>query len=304
MTNDLLSLLSSVIGSSGRKLRKQNEYMFWSPFIQHHKPKLQINVETGKWHCWVSNEGGHKFYQLFRKLNATPEQFKELSLLTDTFYIEKEDTKSQVITLPEEFKSLYEKSTSIVHKHALTYLYDRGITDSDILKYNIGYCDDGLYNGRIIIPSYDENFKLNYFIARAFYPSYMKYKNPPVSKDIIAFDNMINWDLPIVLCEGVFDAIAIKRNCIPLLGKTIPKKLLKKIIEKKVSKVIISLDTDAKNEIFKISDIFKKYNIDVYIVNLKEKDPSEEGFKNMISLIKGSKVIDLKNQILMRLKEI
>lgn len=304
MTNDLLSLLSSVIGSSGRKLRKQNEYMFWSPFIQHHKPKLQINVETGKWHCWVSNEGGHKFYQLFRKLNATPEQFKELSLLTDTFYIEKEDTKSQVITLPEEFKSLYEKSTSIVHKHALTYLYDRGITDSDILKYNIGYCDDGLYNGRIIIPSYDENFKLNYFIARAFYPSYMKYKNPPVSKDIIAFDNMINWDLPIVLCEGVFDAIAIKRNCIPLLGKTIPKKLLKKIIDKKVSKVIISLDTDAKNEIFKISDIFKKYNIDVYIVNLKEKDPSEEGFKNMISLIKGSKVIDLKNQILMRLKEI
>tara|TARA_B100000029_G_scaffold495966_1_gene561630 strand:+ start:1875 stop:2789 length:915 start_codon:yes stop_codon:yes gene_type:complete len=304
MTNDLLSLLSSVIGSSGRKLRKQNEYMFWSPFIQHHKPKLQINVETGKWHCWVSNEGGHKFYQLFRKLNATPEQFKELSLLTDTFYIEKEDTKSQVITLPEEFKSLYEKSTSIVHKHALTYLYDRGITDSDILKYNIGYCDDGLYNGRIIIPSYDENFKLNYFIARAFYPSYMKYKNPPVSKDIIAFDNMINWDLPIVLCEGVFDAIAIKRNCIPLLGKTISKKLLKKIIDKKVSKVIISLDTDAKNEIFKISDIFKKYNIDVYIVNLKEKDPSEEGFKNMISLIKGSKVIDLKNQILMRLKEI
>jgi len=304
MTNDLLSLLTSVIGSSGRKLRKQNEYMFWSPFIQHHKPKLQINVETGKWHCWVSNEGGHKFYQLFRKLNATPEQFKELSLLTDTLYIEKEDTKSQVITLPEEFKSLYEKSTSIVHKHALTYLYNRGITDSDILKYNIGYCDNGLYDGRIIIPSYDENFKLNYFIARAFYPSYMKYKNPPVSKDIIAFDNMINWDLPIVLCEGVFDAIAIKRNCIPLLGKTIPKKLLKKIIDKKVSKVIISLDTDAKNEIFKISDIFKKYNIDVYIVNLKEKDPSEEGFRNMINLIKDSKVIDLKNQILMRLDEI
>ena len=304
MTNDLLSLLTSVIGSSGRKLRKQNEYMFWSPFIQHHKPKLQVNVETGKWHCWVSNEGGHKFYQLFRKLNATPEQFKELSLLTDTLYIEKEDTKSQVITLPEEFKSLYEKSTSIVHKHALTYLYDRGITKADILKYNIGYCDNGLYNGRIIIPSYDENFKLNYFIARAFYPSYMKYKNPPVSKDIIVFDNMINWDLPIVLCEGVFDAIAIKRNCIPLLGKTIPKKLLKKIIDKKVSNVIISLDTDAKNEIFKISDIFKKYNIDVYMVNLKEKDPSEEGFRNMINLIKDSKVIDLKNQILMRLKEI
>ncbi len=304
MTNDLLSLLASVIGGVGRKLRKQNEYMFWSPFVVHHKPKLQINIETGKWHCWVSNEGGHKFYQLFRKLNATPEQFKELSLLTDTFYIEKEDIKSEVVKLPEEFKPLYEKPTSIVGKHALSYLYKRGIDDSDILKYNIGYCEEGLYSDRIIVPSYDENFKLNYFLARAFYSSYMKYKNPPVSKNIIAFDNMINWDLPIVLCEGVFDAIAIKRNCIPLLGKTIPKKLLVKMIDKQVNKVIISLDTDAKSEIFKISDIFKKYNIDVYIVNLKEKDPSEEGFVNMVNLIKDSKIIDLKNQILMRLEKI
>ena len=71
-----------------------------------------------------------------------------------------------------------------------------------------------------------------------------------------------------------------------------------------VNKVIISLDTDAKSEIFKISDIFKKYNIDVYIVNLKEKDPSEEGFVNMVNLIKDSKIIDLKNQILMRLEKI
>jgi hypothetical protein len=76
------------------------------------------------------------------------------------------------------------------------------------------------------------------------------------------------------------------------------------MIDKQVNKVIISLDTDAKSEIFKISDIFKKYNIDVYIVNLKEKDPSEEGFVNMVNLIKDSKIIDLKNQILMRLEKI
>ncbi len=69
----------------------------------------------------------------------------------------------------------------------------------------------------------------------------MKYKNPKVSKDIIGFDLFINWDLPIVLCEGVFDAIAIKRNAIPLFGKTIPKSLHKKIIEKKVRDIYICL---------------------------------------------------------------
>jgi hypothetical protein len=42
-------------------------------------------------------------------------------------------------------------------------------------------------------------------------------------KNIIGFENMINWNVPIVLCEGAFDAIAIKRNAIPLFGKNISK---------------------------------------------------------------------------------
>ncbi len=36
----------------------------------------------------------------------------------------------------------------------------------DIIKYNIGFCNEGPYGGRVIIPSYDDNGKLNYFIAR------------------------------------------------------------------------------------------------------------------------------------------
>ena len=53
--------------------------MYWSPFISHHKPKLQINIKTQKWHCWVSNQGGHNLFQLFKKVNATNKQFTELS---------------------------------------------------------------------------------------------------------------------------------------------------------------------------------------------------------------------------------
>ena len=62
--------------------------------------------------------------------------------------------------------------------------------------------------------------------------SKFKYKNPPMSKDTVGFELFINWNEPIVLCEGVFDAIAIRNNAIPLLGKFLSKTLLKKISRK------------------------------------------------------------------------
>ena len=89
-----------------------------------------------------------------------------------------------------------------------------------------------LYQNRIIIPSYDSDGQLNYFVGRDFYKSNMKYKNPPIPKDIIGFDLYVDWDEPIILCEGVFDAMAIKNNSIPLFGKTILPKLYSKIVEK------------------------------------------------------------------------
>ena len=67
---------------------------------------------------------------------------------------------------------------------------------------------------------------LNYFTARSFEKEpFRKYKNPSVSRDIVPFEMFINWSSPLVLCEGPFDAIAIKRNAIPLLGKNIQSSL-------------------------------------------------------------------------------
>ena len=48
--NKLVYLIDRTIGSKGQKLKKQDEYMYWSPFTSHHKPKLQINTQTQKWH--------------------------------------------------------------------------------------------------------------------------------------------------------------------------------------------------------------------------------------------------------------
>jgi len=303
MSNNIVYLLDRVIGSKGRKLKKPNEYMYWSPFVVHHKPKLQVNIVTGKWHCWVSNAGGHNLFQLFKKLNATNDQFTELRGIVDEIsygYESKEVRKEGKVELPKEFLSLVYKHPSPVYKHAIYYLSKRGITYKDILKYNIGYCDQGLYTNRIIIPSYDDNGQLNFFVGRDIFESKMKYRNSPTSKDVVGFELFINWDEPIVLCEGPFDAIAVKRNAIPLFGKTILSNLKRKIIEKKVKQIYISLDRDAFQDSLKMVEEFMKNDIDVYFVNLPEKDPSDLGFEKIIPLLKETE--KMKFSDLMRYK--
>tara|TARA_Y100000034_G_scaffold60503_1_gene73505 strand:- start:743 stop:1690 length:948 start_codon:yes stop_codon:yes gene_type:complete len=288
-SNKIVYLLDRVIGSKGQKLKKLNEHMYWSPFVSHHKPKLQINIVTGKWHCWVSNAGGHNLFQLFKKLNATQEQFRELHGIVDETsygYESKKVKKGGKAELPKEFLSLVYKHPSPVYKNAMMYLQRRGITYEDILKYNIGYCDQGLYTNRVIIPSYDEDGQLNFFVGRDIFESKMKYRNSPTSKDVVGFELFINWDEPIVLCEGPFDAIAVKRNAIPLFGKSILSKLKLKIIEKRVKQIYISLDRDAIGDSIKMVEDFMNHNIDVYFVSLTEKDPSDLGFEKVTELLK------------------
>ena len=300
----IINLLNRVIGNHGRRLKKSNEYMFWSPFISHHKPKLQINTQTQKWHCWVSNQGGHNLFQLFKKLKASREQFDELSDIVGkpkslSSKYEKNKQKD-IVRLPNEFKPLWKGNVSIIKKHALVYLKNRGINMVDIIRYGMGYCEEGLYANRIIVPSYSSDGNLNYFVGRDIYGGGFKYKNPPVSKDVIGFDLFINWNEPIVLCEGVFDAIAIRRNAIPLFGKTIPKSLMKKIYEKQVRQIYILLDSDAILDSIKITDNLMKNGINVYYVNLSEEDPSDMGFKKVINLIKETEQTSFSD--LMRMK--
>ena len=300
--NKIVNLLNRVLKTNGTKLKKLDEYMYWSPFISHHKPKLQINVRTQKWHCWVSNVGGRTLFQLLKKVNASNQHFDELRELVGDSpkYTKRTDTKKKVVQLPNEFTTLYNGTDSIVKRHALSYLYKRNIDDSDILKYNIGYCDEGLYSNRIIIPSYDSDGQLNFFVGRDFYNSKMKYRNCTTTKNIIGFDLFINWDEPIILCEGVFDEMAFKRNAIPLFGKNIMSTLQKKIIESRVKVIYLALDTDALEDTIKISDNFINNGIDVRMIKFKEKDPSEIGFENLLYLI--NKTTKTKFSDLMRLR--
>ena len=180
-------------------------------------------------------------------------------------------------------------------------MYERGITDNDFIKYRIGYSTSGEYGGRVIIPSYSESGALNYFVARSYDGNYFKYKNPEASKDIIFFENLINWNVPIILCEGVFDAMAIRRNAIPILGKSISNALYKKIITSNVKDIYIALDTDARDRALQIAEKFLNQGKRVFLIDLPDKDPSEMGFVTFTKYIQSAQELDLSRLMLHKL---
>ena len=141
----------------------------------------------------------------------------------------------------------------------------------------------------IVIPSYSSEAKLNYFVARNFDPnSPVKYKNPPINKNIVPFELFVNWSSPLVLCEGPFDALAIKRNAIPLLGKHIQDNLMKQIVTSVVKQIYIALDKDAMKDALRFAELLLNEGKEVYLVDLDEKDPSEMGFENFTNLIQNT----------------
>jgi len=291
--NTVITTLSNALGNYS--ILKGNELAFYCPFCNHSKQKLQVNTETQKWHCWTCNSGGKKLTSLLKKLDVDRKTISIIrEIYGDSNYNPKlEDVDTKVyIQLPKEFISLGEspKGFNPEYKHAMHYLTQRGVGIKDIIKYNIGYCKEGLYGQRIIIPSYNSDGSLNYFVSRSYYPeNKMKYKNPPISKNIICFESQVNWSEPIILCEGVFDAITIKRNAIPLLGKFPSRNLVEKIFMSGVSDIIISLDSDAINEALKAAEYFRKQGINVKMMYMEDKDASEIGYKKFYEQLKKTK---------------
>jgi DNA primase len=300
----LLGSIENLLGKSHKKAR--GNHAFHCPFCNHRKPKLEINMatnENGKnpWECWVCETKGTTIRSLLYQLKVPKAQSAEiLKYLPKGAQIEYKGIS--ILKIPDEYQLLSSASeTSVIANSVKKYLYERGLSDNDFIKYQIGYCTTGDYGGRIIIPSYSESNQLNFFIARTYDGNYYKYKNPEASKDIVFFENLINWNAPIILCEGVFDAMAIRRNAIPLLGKNMAPALYKKILVSSTSDIYVALDSDARNRALQISEKLLNQGKRVYLVEMKEKDPSEMGFTSFTKHIQSAQELDLSSLMVHKL---
>tara|TARA_R110000824_G_scaffold67142_1_gene173868 strand:- start:1639 stop:2577 length:939 start_codon:yes stop_codon:yes gene_type:complete len=299
-----LKILREILGNS-RQVGA--EHLFRCPFCKHHKPKMSINLDRGA-KCWICNWSSVKVSKLVSALGnfeqkrvwSTFEQTVEINDFSSQLFGPPDTAaEKQSIFLPRGYKPLFNKKKDHYSRFPLNYLKGRGIFRTDILYWKIGYCTDGDYKDRIIIPSFDLDGDVNYFIARSFGDDWMKYKNPPTQKDIVFNELMIDWEKPITLVEGVFDAITAGKNSIPLLGSTLREssKLFQAIIDNNPV-IYIALDADAENKAYKIISSLLQYNIKVYKVTLEFGDAGDLSRERFDIFRQKASLIDESNYLL------
>lgn len=307
---DILPILRQFLGEEKRSTHKtgHENYAFFCPLCNHYKPKLEIDLITGRWHCWKCDSKGRSPYSLLKRVNAPKhtllsvrEKYSTVGVLRPHSIISPQEVH---LELPSEYVSLKQPvSESFAAKLATKYLERRGLTQNDVDRYEIGYCPSGQYSEKIIIPNRNAEGKLNFFTGRSYNPnSTFKFKTPSVEKDFVGFELFISWKFPVILCEGALDAITIRRNAIPLYGKTISNKLKEKIIKENPPRVYIALDPDAARDVAKIAEYFVNSGIETFLVDLKDGDPSEIGHENFWRLLANAKQIQASDSFEMKFK--
>lgn len=255
-TTLLVDILESFLGDHRKHNDGTGQIAFDCPECDENRKKgnLEINYDRGVFRCWSCQDVNNMHGPIIKLLKkyATPKNIRDYILLRPEDFKPKEKEKSQVeLLLPETYKPLSTASIKdYKYSQAMNYLRNRGITDEIIDEYQIGFTTHGKFFNRIIIPSYNAEGKLNYFIARWFDREYtkLKYLNPDAEKQLIIFNELkVNWDATIYLVEGATDHIVVP-NSIPLLGKYITPELIDKLYEKAKGYVVILLDDDARDD--------------------------------------------------------
>lgn len=279
------------------------------------KYNLETSFVLGKFHCWACDTKGNLSYLIGKYGNGTllkeyQEEIKainesklyDLSSFMDTMNGNVQND-GNILKLPKTYTKI--DISTLKNKKLKAYLEKRKITQDIIDRFNIGYTQwDGeeySMRNRIVVPSYDKNGFLNYWVSRDFtgYEKRIKYKNCDADKKEIVFqEKLINYNADIVLVEGTIDAIYYP-NSISMLGKFLLKdsELFRSLYHKANANIIICLDGDTTIEeskrIYNMLNIGRLRGKIKYITLDEYKDFGEiyenKGKKGLIETVKTAK---------------
>lgn len=270
------NILKEILGSS---FKSGSERLYHCPKCNHHKNKLSINIEKDKFKCWVCDYRGSSVRRVVRsygnfsqlklwdRLSGKIELSSFDSLLAEKLFGTTGGEKA-LVNLPSEFKTLTSSRHPTSATPALNFLHQRGVSKEDILRWKIGYCSTGDFGGRIIVPSFNMNGAVDYFIARSYTGDWRKYLAPPVNRDLVFNDLYVDWDSDLVIVEGVFDAI-IAGNAVPILGTSLREgsPLVRRVVDNDTP-VYLALDSDAEKKALEIIKQFLDYDVELYKVDI------------------------------------
>jgi intein/homing endonuclease/5S rRNA maturation endonuclease (ribonuclease M5) len=125
---------------------------------------------------------------------------------------------------------------------------ERGLTQEEIQKWNMGIIESGRNMGWIIIPIYQNNILRNYFLRNSFGSG--KMYGPYSRQDILfGIDQMNDFEKPLYITEGIFDSIFVQRTrnqCVAALSNNLLPEQLK--ILKQYKKIVVVPDNDEQGD--------------------------------------------------------
>lgn len=276
------------------------------------KRKLSIRITDGWYHCWVCGISGKSFFSLFKKIFPDAIQNSEISFLFEDHKFQADRTLSQLepdkVLLPDEIflvGSNDTKDPDVIQVR--NYLKSRGLTKSDMFRWRICATRSGQLRRKAIIPSFDIDGELNYYVARSIDESPYKYTNAKKHKTEIIFNEIdIDWQKPIILVEGVFDAIKSPENTIPVLGSELPRDsaLFKKLWQSGCH-VTVAFDPDLKTKSHRLCESLSKAGLDVFQAWAPDgRDFGSMAKKEVAEILKTAKPWSKESKLFFKIKNI
>ena len=278
MEREKISILKEIFGDY---YRSGGEYLFYCPKCDHHKSKLSVNINKNVFKCWVCEYAGKSVHRLVRRYGNYNQQkawkkfqesfnLGEFEATIHNMFEEELREVPSLTPLPKEFISLANKNLPYSALPALNYLKGRGVTKKDIIYWKIGFCPEGEYKNRIIIPSFNLDGRVNFFVGRTYTSDWPKYISPQTSRNNIIFNKLfLDFQSDITIVEGVFDAIVAGPKAVPILGSNLKENsILFQEIVKNDTSVYIALDIDAEKKATRLIENLLKYDIELHKINL------------------------------------
>ena len=287
------------------------------------KYNLEINTAKRMFRCWKCDEPkfSGSLGKLIRILGSRIDydMYKSYAGSYHDYVFNEDEIEQIEVKLPDEMISFSQMDVSNPeHFEAYNYLVnERKLNRDVILKYRLGFCTTGRYAKRIIIPSFDKDGDVNYFVGRYYgtdqkLKKHAPYRNPKADKTIIIFnEGLINWDSTVYLVEGAFEMLSFPVNTIPMLGKTVSTTLFMKLKELK-PEVVVLLDPDAyKNSVelyYNLQTIYVGCEERVKIVKLPTNEDLDElrrnqGLGEVIKALYGARGLTIDDYFINNLRK-
>lgn len=226
------------------------------------RSKLYVNESTGNWICYKCDQRGRltrlveiledistgqALRFIFEAIRAQPS--RPLSALSSQ---PEEEPEKEPVVLPPEFIPVRSESGWEVP----LYLTGRGVSPKVAARYGLGFCEQGRYAGRIILPAH-VNGELGFFQARSILPSIEpKYLAPRADRSaaLWGYDEAVAMGANYCfVVEGPFDVLACAGAGLPavgLMGKVVSPTQAA-LLRARFDGALILLDADARKDAVK-----------------------------------------------------